>query len=158
MTILSAMTQQTAETSLAVNLRFEAMLSPLQLSDLTELVTDSCYAKQTGDGAAFLIAFDQDSRYENSVNFDWFKKRFDQFIYVDRIAIDTPMQGKGIARLFYEDLIAFAKTKVAPVLCAEVNIEPPNPASHAFHKGMGFEAIGEASIGEKRVLYYAKKI
>jgi hypothetical protein len=45
------------------------------------------------------------------------------------------------------------------VVC-EVNIEPPNPASDKFHRAMGFEEVGQASIhgGTKTVRYFEKMI
>jgi hypothetical protein len=45
------------------------------------------------------------------------------------------------------------------VVC-EVNIEPPNPASEAFHLAMGFEEVGQAAIhgGTKTVRYFEKTI
>jgi len=43
------------------------------------------------------------------------------------------------------------------VVC-EVNIEPPNPVSEAFHVVTGFEAVGQATIhnGMKTVRYFEK--
>jgi len=155
---LKEMTSETASASLAVNKQYEAMLSPLTMADFEELVRDSCYAKQAGDGAAFLIAFHQGSRYEKSDNFDWFKSRYKRFVYVDRIAISDHLQRQGLGQALYEDLVGFAKRRNAPVLCAEVNIDPPNPASHKFHTTMGFKPVGEAHAGGKHVQYYVKSL
>ncbi len=43
------------------------------------------------------------------------------------------------------------------VVC-EVNLDPPNPASDAFHANMGFVEIGQAAIhnGAKTVRYFEK--
>jgi predicted GNAT superfamily acetyltransferase len=34
-------------------------------------------------------------------------------------------------------------------VCCEVNIDPPNPGSDAFHANMGFEEIGRAFLPER---------
>jgi uncharacterized protein len=42
----------------------------------------------------------------------------------------------------------------------EVNIEPPNPVSEAFHVAMGFDGVGQATIhnGAKTVRYFEKTL
>ena len=69
-------------------------------------------------------------------------------------------RGKGIARLLYADLFAAAKQAGHDRGVCEVNIDPPNPASEAFHAAMGFDAIGEATIhnGTKTVRYFEKTL
>jgi len=153
----AAMTRDTAPASLALNQQYEAMLSPLTLSALALLVEAACYARQTSNGEAFAIAYDQHGDYE-SENLDWFRARYDRFIYVDRIVIGDHLQGRGLARAFYQDLIAFARARGCEFLCAEVNIAPPNPASHTFHKKMGFDAVGKNFVGQKEVQYYVLKL
>ncbi|HEY1987407.1 MAG TPA: hypothetical protein VGG85_18480 [Terracidiphilus sp.] len=41
-----------------------------------------------------------------------------------------------------------------------MNIQPPNPASEAFHQAMGFEALGEATLygGTKTVRTFEKML
>lgn len=156
-TDFAPMTALTAPASLAVNQRYVAMLSPLTLEGLGDLVARACYAKQTGDGAAFLIAFDQDGAYD-SENFQWFKERYRRFVYIDRIVIGDALQRRGLARLFYEDLADFARKRGAAHLCAEVNVEPPNPASHAFHLQSGFGPVADGTLGAKTVRYYVKTL
>jgi predicted GNAT superfamily acetyltransferase len=45
------------------------------------------------------------------------------------------------------------------VVC-EVNSEPPNPASDAFHAAMGFTEVGRATIhqGRKTVRYLTREL
>jgi predicted GNAT superfamily acetyltransferase len=39
----------------------------------------------------------------------------------------------------------------------EVNAEPPNPASDAFHAAMGFAEVGSATLGGgKQVRYFER--
>ena len=68
--------------------------------------------------------------------------------------------GKGIARLLYQDLFCAAQQAGHRRVVCEVNIEPPNPISEAFHLAMGFKEVGQASIhgGTKTVRYFEKTI
>lgn len=153
----SPMTPETFHASLAVNLQYEAMLAPLSIESLGELVGLSCYAKQCHEGSAFLIALDWRAAYDCE-NFRWFKARYDRFIYIDRIAIGDAYHRTGLARGFYENLTLFAREKSAHHLCAEVNISPPNPASHAFHRSMDFNPVGDGMSDGKHVQYYVKSL
>jgi len=108
---------------------------------------------------AFLIALDQDASYRNP-NFDWFKDSRESFIYIDRIIVAASARGQGIARILYDDLFSVAQQAGHQRVVCEVNIEPPNLASDKFHRTMGFEEVGQASIhgGTKTVRYFEKMI
>lgn len=87
----------------------------------------------------FIIALDENATYD-SPNFQYFKKNYPSFVYVDRIVISESHRGKGIGREFYSKLQSQFGT--SSVICCEVNIRPPNPESHAFHQSLGFEQVG----------------
>ncbi len=97
--------------------------------------------RRPGEIGGMLILLDETSQYE-SPNYRWFVERYDRFLYVDRIAVDTTWRGQGVGRHLYEHAIAFG-TGRWPRLCAEVNVEPPNEVSLRFHATMGFERVGE---------------
>src|SRR5262249_49391720 len=109
------------------------------------------HARAVGE-EAFLIAFDQNATYD-SPNFLWFRERMPAFAYVDRVAVDARSRGRGLARLLYEDL--FAAT-CAAVVC-EVNYDPPNPASDAFHARLGFAEIGRARLANGKGVRYLER-
>ena len=118
------------------------------------------YARGVERGAtAFLIALDQNASY-GSPNFLWFQKFRETFVYIDRIIVAASARGQGIARILYEDLFAAAQQAGHDRVVCEVNIDPPNPASEAFHLAMGFIEVGQASIhgGMKSVRYFEKMI
>ncbi len=136
------------------------LLSWLTKDEFAQLIKDAFYAREMGNGQGMLVAFDQDALYE-SPNFLWFKTRYSRFIYIDRIVISDRARGNGFGRTLYEDLFCLAQKSGYEQVCCEVNIHPPNPGSHIFHKRLGFEQVGEAEIphydrdGEtKRVTYY----
>lgn len=77
-----------------------------------------------------------------SPNYRFFSKRSDDFRYVDRIAVDESARGSGLGRRLYQAVFAHAEAHGASRVDAEVNLEPPNPASQAFHAALGFVEVG----------------
>lgn len=133
-------------------------LSPLTPAALADLVGAATYARRIEDGA-FLIAFDQDGAYE-SPNFVWHRNRFDRFLYIDRVAVADTHRRRGLAALLYDDLFAFAAARADERVVCEVNSDPPNPASDAFHERLGFEVVGEARLDDrgKTVRYLSRDL
>jgi predicted GNAT superfamily acetyltransferase len=134
--------------------------SLLDEDSLAALLGMAFYARGIDRGAtAFLIALGHNASYKNP-NFAWFKATCEPFIYIDRIIVAKSARGRGIARLLYEDLFAAARQAGHYRVVCEVNIEPPNPASDAFHAAMGFEGVGQATIhnGTKTVRYFEKTL
>ena len=134
--------------------------SALDEASLAQLLDMSFYARGVNRGAtAFLIALDQAAHYW-SPNFHWFKGNRPSFVYIDRIIVAASARGQGIARLLYDDLFLAAQQAGHERVVCEVNIEPPNPASEAFHETMGFKEVGQASIhnGAKTVRYLEKPL
>ncbi|MEX2519012.1 MAG: GNAT family N-acetyltransferase [Paracoccaceae bacterium] len=142
----------------ALNKAHEVELSQLTPGALAALVGGATYA-HTADGGAFLIAFDQSAVYD-SPNFLWHRARFETFLYVDRIAVAETHRRRGLAALLYNDLFAFAAARGDERIVAEVNSDPPNPASDAFHERLGFETVGEARLEGrgKTVRYLAREL
>lgn len=89
----------------------------------------------------FMIALNPEADY-GSLNFIWFRERYDRFAYVDRLAVAEAARGRGIGRALYRDLAEWAAND-APVVTCEVNLHPPNPTSLAFHHALGFHEVGQ---------------
>ena len=145
---------------LALNTQHASELSLLSPERLEQLVGMAFHARRIGGAVdAFLIAFDQDADYD-SPNFLWFRARYPRFVYVDRIAVAASARGRGLARLLYEDLFAVARQAGHTIVTCEVNAEPPNPASDAFHAALGFREVGNAAIhgGAKTVRYFERPL
>ena len=144
---------------LALNNAHATELSWLDADRLSSLLEQAFYARMIGDLDAFLLAFDQNAIYD-SPNFLWFRQRYRRFVYVDRVVVAAAARGRGCARLLYGDLIAHAGATRHENLVCEVNCEPPNPASDAFHAAVGFTEVGRAAIhrGSKVVRYLARSI
>jgi predicted GNAT superfamily acetyltransferase len=140
---------------LALNNAHALELSWLDGEKLARMIRGAFVARRVGSVDAFILAFDQDSDYEGE-NFGWFKTRYERFVYVDRIAVAAAARGRGLARRLYEDVFAAAVDAGQQLIVCEVNSEPPNPESDAFHAGFGFEHVGTATLSspEKTVRYF----
>lgn len=148
----------TLETLLSLNNEHARETSLLDESSLAALLNIAFYARGLDQGAtALLIALDQDAPYDNP-NFNWFKQRFDGFVYVDRVIVVDHARGQGVARMLYQDLFTAAKEAGHSRVVCEVNLTPANPASDAFHATMGFAAVGQTVLysGKKEVRYFEK--
>jgi predicted GNAT superfamily acetyltransferase len=138
---------------LALNQAHATELSSLARERLEALV-GAAFGALAIEQAAFLLAFDQDAAYD-SPNFLWFRERVDRFVYVDRIAVAPARRGQGLARRLYEALFAAARALGQATILCEVNSDPPNPASDAFHAALGFREVGRARLAahDKAVRY-----
>ncbi len=144
---------------LALNNEHAAELSWLGPERLSYLVGQAFYGRVIGAAEAFILAFEQSADYD-SPNFLWFRERYPRFVYVDRVAVAASARGRGHARRLYADLFAEAARAGHDIVVCEVNSEPPNPASDAFHAALGFSEVGSASIhgGTKSVRYFARSL
>ena len=158
-TIIAPVSAASEPGVLALNNEHAAELSWLEPDRLSKLVAAAFYARRIGDLEAFLLAFDESAAYD-SPNFLWFCERFPRFVYVDRIAVARWARGRGHARLLYEDLFAHAASAGHTMVGCEVNSDPPNPISDAFHAALGFSEIGHAAIhgGAKSVRYFRRSL
>ena len=139
---------------LALNNAHAQELSWLEPERLQHLVEQAFLARRIGDLDAFLLAFDRDARYD-SPNFLWFCARYPRFVYVDRIVVASSARGRGCARRLYRDLFEHAAEAGYERVVCEVNSNPPNPTSDAFHAALGFVEVGTASVydGSRTVRY-----
>lgn len=142
------------ETLLVLNNVHAQELSWLEPERLQHLVKQAFLARRIGNLDAFILALDQDARYD-SPNFLWFRARYPRFVYVDRVVVASSARGRGCARRLYQDLFEHAVRVGHERVVCEVNSSPPNPESDAFHAALGFVEVGSANIhnGSKTVRY-----
>lgn len=144
---------------LALNNAEAERVNALTADALEGLLSRAFAARMTADGTAFLIAFDHATPPQGP-NHAWFTARESYFAYIDRVVVAPASRGKGLARALYEDLARIALAEQTNLLTCEVNLDPPNPESIAFHEKLGFTACGEAvdRRNGKRVQYMRKEI
>ena len=142
---------------LALNNAHAQELSWLEAERLEYLISEAFLARRIGRLDAFLLAFDQDARYD-SPNFIWFRARYPRFVYVDRIVVAPAARGRGCARRLYDDLFEHAVRAGHDRVVCEVNTIPPNAASDTFHAALGFVEVGTANVhnGSRTVRYLRK--
>lgn len=127
---------------LALNAESVWALSPLDEAALVEhlAITEHALACEIdGVVAGFALAYAPGSTYA-SINYAWHAARFDDFLYLDRIAVGVGFRRRGVATLLYDDLEARAAPS-GRMVC-EISSDPPNPASLGFHLARGYREIG----------------
>jgi predicted GNAT superfamily acetyltransferase len=139
---------------LALNNAHAVEVNALTADALAALVTSAAYARVIGGCEGFLLALSERTPVQGP-NHAWFMARYPAFLYIDRVVIAPEARGRGHARSLYADLATIAAGRP---LCCEVNINPPNPGSLAFHDRLGFVACGEADDPRngKRVRYLVR--
>jgi predicted GNAT superfamily acetyltransferase len=144
---------------LALNNAYAQELSWLEPERLTQLLAEAFLATRIGEVDGMLIALDQDADYD-SPNFLWFRSRFPRFVYVDRVVVAPEARGRGHARRLYQDLFNHAARAGHDKIVCEVNSNPPNPESDAFHVALGFTELATGSIhgGLKTVRYLVRQL
>lgn len=91
----------------------------------------------------FCLVLGSESGYD-SVNYRWFTERYRDFLYLDRVAFDAAYQGRGLGTLLYGEVDRLmAEAGTGAHLALEVNVDPPNEPSLAFHSQLGFAEVGQ---------------
>lgn len=89
----------------------------------------------------FCLVLGPTSAYD-SVNYRWFTERHTDFLYLDRVAFDASYQGRGLGTQLYGEVDRLMAGG-AGHLALEVNLDPPNVGSLAFHARRGFIEVGQ---------------
>ena len=92
--------------------------------------------------AGFCLVLAHGSAYD-SINYAWFMERYPTDWYLDRVAFRAAAQGKGLGSQLYAEVERRLNSAGATGLTLEVNIDPPNEPSLAFHKKHGFVEVGQ---------------
>jgi uncharacterized protein len=128
---------------LALNAACTPAVGDMDASDYHEIVGWAhriLIAEAGGIPAGFMILVRPGSAYP-SLNYAWFEQRFDHHLYVDRIAVSAAGRGTGIGRALYDEALRIAAANGDQRVTCEVNVDPPNPESMAFHTRLGFRHL-----------------
>lgn len=115
-------------------------MSAQDFSDIAGWAHRVLVAELDGKPCGFLILIRPGSAYPSD-NYGWFEQKFDRHLYIDRIAVSEFAKGQGVGRAFYDEAARIAVKNGDERLTCEVNEEPPNPQSMAFHERVGFHHL-----------------
>jgi hypothetical protein len=133
---------------LALNALHETETAPMDAAFLARL-SAAAFRTLVADGeAGLVIGLDQDC-FDAGPNWRWFAARHARFVYVDRVIVAQAARGRGIARALYLALAAAARAAGHERIVCEYNIDPPNPASAAFHAALGFMPLAEEYLPDR---------
>jgi predicted GNAT superfamily acetyltransferase len=143
---------------LALNRRHQHLTAPMDVDRLLHLDTVGTVEvfRHAGRFAGFVVTVVSGSAYGGE-NFGWFAERYDAFTYLDRIVVHEDARRLGLAGRVY-DAVEARTARTAPLLALEVNVDPPNEASLAFHAGRGFERVGEREFAGHTVAMLVKRL
>ena len=148
---------------LRLNAENRPALAALEAVDLDQLLTYDGHhlvaVDPTGEVIGFLLSFPRTSGYDDSEINELRQRVSEPFYYICQVAIASTHRGRRIGRAFYDALAGVARTQGARLLCCDVNLAPPNPASLAFHDHLGFERIGTGTASNGfSIAYLAKRL
>lgn len=100
-------------------------------------------AEHAGTIGGFCLVLAPGADY-GSGNYRWFSERYDDFVYLDRIAIAPTFRRRGLGRAMYSEVERFtARARPgATHFTLEVNLRPRNDTSLEFHDALGFVEVG----------------
>ena len=153
--VVRAGTPRDQRAVLALNNESIPHVNALTEEQFSWLATKAAYyriAEQGGELAGFVMAIQNGTEYW-SRNYAWFEERYAAFIYLDRVVVASRARRQGVGRTLYNDLIEFAADKW-PRITLEVNLQPPNPGSLAFHERLAFQRVGSLRYAEGEVAMF----
>ncbi|MEO7348492.1 MAG: GNAT family N-acetyltransferase [Terrimesophilobacter sp.] len=116
------------------------------------------FAAVSGDELlGFVLGFEPGVDYA-SPNYRYFETRGTDYLYVDRIVVAEEARGMRVGQTLYQRVVELAVDHGRDEVTCEVNIEPPNPGSLAFHTRMGFSEIAQQDVGYARVALLARPL
>jgi predicted GNAT superfamily acetyltransferase len=156
-TRLRPITASDHEAVVALNDRHVELTAPMDRARLDELAAAAEHAdviEVDGEFAGFVITFGPGAAYDGT-HYGWFAERYDDYCYLDRIVIHEDFQRRGLGTFAYDELEGSC---ARPVFALEVNIDPPNEPSLAFHEARGYRPVAEFGPPGHRVLQLSKEL
>jgi uncharacterized protein len=149
---LRAMTDADTYAVLSLNASAVDVTGPLdqdRLTRLRALAVRADVVEVDGWVTAFAIVLPPGTDYD-SPNYTWFSHRFgDDFLYLDRVVVSQLNRRSGIGGTIYDAAESDAKARGR--LACEVNADPPNEVSLAFHAGRGYVETGRLTHDSGKV-------
>ena len=123
------------------------------LSNLHAMSTISLVAEVDNVVVGFCMVLSPQTSYQ-SPNYLYFCERYEDFIYLDRVAVTSDYQGAGVGAALYRKVEQMAE---ASLFALEVNIKPRNEGSLRFHTREGFTLLEEVETRPSKVVGFMIK-
>ncbi len=139
---------------LALNAACAPAVSDLTRDDLRALLAlahRTLVADIDGEPGGFSVLLRPGAR-SASDNFGWFERQFERHLYVDRVAVVDSARRRGVARELYEAAGELCDALRLERVTCEINEDPPNPDSMAFHAKLGFRFLKSRVSGSGKTV------
>lgn len=159
-TVLRPVQRRDHAAVLELNERNVDLMSPMDEGRLDRLLAWSDRAEvieHDGEFAGFVLTMAPGSDYD-SMHYRAQTEHFGtDFYYLDRIVVDDRFRRRGVAAATYDEIELTATPYGRLVL--EVNLDPPNEPSLAFHRRRAFRPVSDyPSADGKRVQLMALEL
>jgi hypothetical protein len=114
---------------------------PADIAELLRIAALAVGLERDGRLVGFVLAMAPGADYD-SENYAYFESRAVDHLYVDRIVVAESERGSGLGAVLYGAVFAEARRGLRREVTCEVNLNPPNPRSLAFHQRLGFRSVG----------------
>lgn len=112
-----------------------------EFSLLLELCEYSKVAEIDNEVAGYLFVLGKGLKYDGD-EYNWFCQNLsEKFLYIDQVAIAEKWKGMGCGTQLYKDLENYAVRNRINMLACEINYQPLNEVSMAFHRKSGFREL-----------------
>lgn len=113
---------------------------PLEtLAAISRMSSIALAAEIDGAVAGFCLVLPPGAAYA-SMNFRWFCDRYEDFVYLDRVAVAVAHRNAGVGTRLYDEVEARTRSRHFTL---EVNLRPRNDGSLRFHARRGFVEVGQ---------------
>jgi predicted GNAT superfamily acetyltransferase len=142
-TTIRAASQRDFAAILAINAEGQPGVSALTHSELVSALAAGIVwvAEGAAGVAGYLIAYRSDAVYDGE-EFAWFQSRYSPFLYIDQVAVAPQQRRVTVGFQLYQKAERAAREQGFFALVCEVNLDPPNPISLAFHTRYDFREVG----------------
>lgn len=84
--------------------------------------------------------------------YQWFSMRFDDFVFIDRIIVDSAYRRQGRGAQLLEACVAKAQAHNKTLMVCQVHDRPSNKLGHLFIQKMGFNAIESVMLPSRDIV------
>lgn len=161
MKVIRPLTPSDHEEILRINAESQPGVAHLDRTELERLVRlqneHLVIEGPKGGLVGYLLAFPSDTPYDGEEFILLTKTSIGPFIYIDQVAVGAAERRTGAASSLYQATEAVAERRGIRELSCEVNLNPPNPGSLAFHRSKGFNQTSVMETQDGRTVALMSK-